>query len=94
MIRLEWVHAKAASDRWLEENHLLREELGRIALSFRWSYEDWSSCEAVLVQGAEDCTALGLKAFCLRSAYHYGQLVSNALGNIKRAGLPIPFQSL
>lgn len=33
-MRLEWVHARAAHDRWLEEVHLLREEARRIYVSF------------------------------------------------------------
>lgn len=34
VIRLEWVHATAARDRWLEELHLLKEESRRIYVSF------------------------------------------------------------
>lgn len=35
VVRLEWVHASAAFDRWTEEGHLLREESRRIAVSFQ-----------------------------------------------------------
>ncbi|KAG9017173.1 hypothetical protein FRB90_001477 [Tulasnella sp. 427] len=38
----EWVHAKAALDWWLEKNHLLREEIGRIALFFKWTTDEWA----------------------------------------------------
>ena len=34
MVRLEWVHAKAALDRWKEEGLLLREESRRVVESF------------------------------------------------------------
>lgn len=34
VVRLEWVHAKAAYDRWEEELLLLKEELRRVQLSF------------------------------------------------------------
>lgn len=94
-MRLEWVHAKAALDRWLEENHLLREELGRIALSLRWSYQDWSSHQPLdSTDNEESDVSLGYRAFSLRTAYHYKRLASNALDNIARVGLPLPFDAL
>lgn len=95
VIRLEWVHAHAALDRWLEENHLLREELGWIALSLRWAYQDWSSHQLLdSTDDEESDVSLGYRAFSLRTAYHYKRLASNALDNIARAGLPLPFDAL
>lgn len=41
VVRLEWVHAKAAAERWNEEVHLLIEESRRIAASFRHEQNRW-----------------------------------------------------
>lgn len=94
VVRLEWVHAKAALDRWIEENHLLREELGRIALFFRWAYQDWSDKANDLSQGEGERVICGYRAFTLRKADDYKRLVHNALDNLSLAGLDLPFQYL
>ncbi|KAG8939352.1 hypothetical protein FRC04_006632 [Tulasnella sp. 424] len=89
VIRLEWVHAKAALDRWLEENHLLREELGRIALSLRWAYQDWSSHQPLdSTNNEESDVSLGYRAFSLRTAYHYKRGLSSA--TVTAANNPAP----
>lgn len=87
MIRLEWVHAKAAAERWLEENHLLREELRRICVSFEAAQNRWALMAQIQDLDGARPVELGHRAFCQRQAYHYGRLLENATLNVESSVL-------
>lgn len=42
MIRLEWLHATASLERWLEEEALLVEESRRVAVTFEHEADVWN----------------------------------------------------
>lgn len=88
MVRLEWLHARAALARWIEETHLLREELRRVHAFFQWVQQDWiTRAEKLPVTATEasDTTQNGYKAYCLSQAYNYGRLAKHAAFNIEQS---------
>lgn len=60
VLRLEWVHAKAAADRWIEELNLLREELRRMPISFKHIADQWRQ-RAIAAIGDAEIIALGTR---------------------------------
>lgn len=81
VIRLEWVHAKAARDRWDEETLLLKEELGRIVLSFRFYSREWIDRAQQLREDAVLCGqqwAAGYVAYAVKEATAYHRLAESA----------------
>ncbi|KAG8929225.1 hypothetical protein FRC01_004669 [Tulasnella sp. 417] len=94
IIRLEWVHAKAALTRWIEEVHLLREELRRIAVFFNHIRERWESMGQQVEANEDASVAIGYKAFAYRKAHDFQRLGGNALENISQASLSSVFESL
>lgn len=77
VVRLEWLHAKAAFERWNEEVHLLREESRRIAASFRYEQERWLQMKEPLGDDAPRALR-GKMAYIQRQAAIYGGLASRA----------------
>lgn len=73
MVRLEWVHATAALDRWTEELHLLKEESRRILVSFGRMADD---CESRAPEDPlpSDWAARGFAALSKRIAAGYREL--------------------
>ena len=80
VVRLEWVHAHAAHERWKEEFYLLQEESRRVAMSFSRQSEEWQEKRA-LYDGVPLCeqTAWGFKAYVERQAEVYASLAAEAL---------------
>ncbi|KAG8902439.1 hypothetical protein FRC00_007975 [Tulasnella sp. 408] len=89
VVRLEWLHARAALARWVEETHLLREELRRVHAFFQWVQQDWIARVDNLAGAASpdgsDATQRGYKAYCLRQAYNYERLAKHAAWNIEQS---------
>lgn len=82
VVRLEWLHACAARDRWLEELHLLKEELRRLPLSFRAEKEAWNSKrESLPDENPHSHTYRGYQAYARRQARVYESLELEASRN-------------
>ncbi|KIO19228.1 hypothetical protein M407DRAFT_31119 [Tulasnella calospora MUT 4182] len=80
VVRLAWVHAQAARDRWWEEMTLLKEELRRVGASFTYRATEWASTADAAHVTQEDETRLtrGVKAYAYRQASVYQYLASDA----------------
>jgi len=81
VIRLEWVHAKAARDRWREEKLLLIEEGHRIAASFEANAKCWDANARQQVIDSlftEPDVALGYQAHLFEQAFVYTRLAEHA----------------
>lgn len=79
VIRLEWVHARAAVARWQEELKLLREEARRIAVSFGMQQMSWQVIAAKdIVAEAAERSIRGFWANAQKHAALYAELADNA----------------
>lgn len=81
MVRLEWLHAIAARDRWWEEHVLLFEELRRVGKTFRYEWRCWD--EQSRWNGWDNlCTppklVLGVRAHAAKKASMYLRLAEEA----------------
>lgn len=75
MIRLEWVHARAAVARWQEELKLLREEIRRLVQGFGAEKRAWESTAAKdLALVGDDRAIRGFRAHALKRATFYDNL--------------------
>lgn len=83
---MEYVHARAAYERWVEEAQLLFEEQRRIIISFIWSANEWiqKATDGNLPRSdTMDPRILeGRKAFCVKHARRYLFLARQAWGNL------------
>lgn len=79
VVRLDWVHARAALYRWNEEVHLLKEESRRIVESFQFEEEQWLAKKEEVVGGGAARASRGRMAFINRQAWVYSQLAERAL---------------
>lgn len=82
-MRLEWLHATAARDRWWEEHKLLFEEMRRVGATFRYEQARW---EQMAVWGEEPASAalkLGVRAHALKKAAMYERLAVQAEAKFK-----------
>lgn len=79
VIRLEWVHARAAVARWQEELKLLREEARRISVSFEMQEKLWHA-RAIKdhILGGPERAIRGFRANAWKHAALYNQLADNA----------------
>lgn len=90
VLRLEWVHAQAANERWREELHLLSEELRRIQVTFtkeaikrgdRWPEEEFAKfCYGLRPQR-------GYQAYSIKQSNAYIRLAEDALRTRRKLNL-------
>lgn len=81
VIRIEWLHAKASLERWVEEEGLLAVESQRVVRSFLWECKKWvSRVEAIF---GLDGISLGQKAFCWSQVHVYASLAEAAMNETK-----------
>lgn len=80
------MHAVAARARWEEEVTLLKEELGRVVLSFLQEALAWSARSRRMAgeQSVEDNVRRGYMAYCNRTSQMYARLASSAEASLKR----------
>lgn len=79
VIRLDWVHARAANARWREELLLLREEARRIVVTFEADSRQWASRkEDFDGEGFPEDVIRGYKAYCSSQSHVFDVLSSRA----------------
>ncbi|KAG8902563.1 hypothetical protein FRC00_002447 [Tulasnella sp. 408] len=76
VLRLSWVHARSARDRWWEEQALLYEELRRIVATFERLELSWRSRQPGITLATPAHS--GFRAYCLRTAAIFGTLAKEA----------------
>ncbi|KAG9047221.1 hypothetical protein FS837_002783 [Tulasnella sp. UAMH 9824] len=76
VLRLTWVHARSARDRWWEEQALLYEELRRVVATFERLELLWRGRQpsVTLTKPARS----GFRAYCLKTAAVFGTLAKEA----------------
>lgn len=77
-ICLEWVHSRAARDRWWEEKTLLLAELERVGLTFRYQASFWQRIADTQL-GAEDMSKQVRKGIRVNAAQCAAMFVSMAV---------------
>lgn len=80
VIRLEWVHAVAAVERWQEEVKLLREEARRLPVSFRHEVAQWRVQEVRDLTGYPTPVQAGFVAHARRKVALFKDLARVASG--------------
>ena len=81
VVRLEWVHAVAAYDRWAEEARLLEAELTRTALSFKATASMWAErAEGGPAQSCHPIVRAGYQAYMRRQNNVYEGLADLCVG--------------
>lgn len=76
MLRLTWVHARSARDRWWEEQAILFEELRRVLATFEQLESSWRGKEP-----SSDIPLLvrkGFRAYALKTAAIFQSLAKEA----------------
>ncbi|KIJ28516.1 hypothetical protein M422DRAFT_270206 [Sphaerobolus stellatus SS14] len=76
VIRLEWLHAKASSERWHEETKLLKAERQRVVKSYQWLKKDWLRRKEKWTQ--EQGVPKGAVAFAARTTATFNILETRA----------------
>ncbi|KAF7310021.1 CxC2 domain-containing protein [Mycena indigotica] len=69
-VRVQWTKSRARRDRWIEEVHLLREEMRRVIKSVEVVQREWKEREQ-LRDDVDEELAAGLTAYAKRQAYIY-----------------------
>lgn len=88
MVRLEWVHAKAACARWEEELLLLKEELRRIRVWFEKEAISRSSRPLPSsLLNASDRPQRGYVAYCKKQGLAYERLAAAVAGERRKFGI-------
>jgi len=81
VVRLEWVHATAAVERWKEEVILLREESRRLVASFTEEQRLWlEKQDSIAHLSYDDRVVRGYKANAQKQAAVQGRLAVKAQG--------------
>ncbi|KAG8925861.1 hypothetical protein FRC01_009600 [Tulasnella sp. 417] len=76
VLRLTWVHARSARDRWWEEQALLYEELRRVTVTFEHLERLWR--ERQPDPSLSPPVRKGFRAYCLKRAAIFGKLAAEA----------------
>lgn len=90
VIRLEWLHAKAALDRWREECVLLQEEARRLVAGFQEDSNTWTarSIPSSDAGGRSPDSIAGYNAFVARQAWVHQCIAYSARHKLLEA-LPV-----
>lgn len=79
VIRLEWVHASAALERWQEEVILLHEEAKRTVATFSWDRDQWIKRQGLLADAdCPDGVSQGFAAYAAKQAWRSSVMAANA----------------
>lgn len=94
MLRLEWLHATAARDRWWEEHVLLFEELKRVGKTFRYEQRRWGEMAnwTGWAKGRTSAKMInGVRAYALKTQATYRGLAEEAERRfaIVQQGMPL-----
>lgn len=92
VIRLEWLHARAAVDRWREECILLREEARRSVAGFMKDSKLWAEKKVIeeAAAGKAKSSVEGYNAFVAKQAWVYQTIANNARAKLLEALAPLP----
>ncbi|KAF7310198.1 CxC2 domain-containing protein [Mycena indigotica] len=72
-VRVQWTKSLARRDRWIEEVHLLREEMRRVIKSIEVLRGEWKEREDARTEVDEELAA-GLMAYAKRQSFVYGEV--------------------
>lgn len=89
MIRLEWLHARAAVERWREESVLLREEARRLVTGFEEDSKTWTSRSVLAsdTSGRSPISIAGYNTFVARQAWVHQCIAHSARHKLQEAFL-------
>jgi len=81
VIRLKWLHARAACERWEEEMVLLAAEMKRVLQSFEFVAAEWRWQATHPLQGQQpEKVTTGYQVYCMKTACMYDCLAVQAWG--------------